>query len=77
METVVHGLENVIVYIDDLLIHSADHSQHLQLLDELLQRLALHKVEDQPAQVCIRKQGRRILGFPAHRRRSQTWGPTS
>ena len=45
METVVHGLENIIVYIDDLLVHSADHRHHLQLLDQLLKRLVLHNVK--------------------------------
>ena len=45
METVVHGLANVIVYIDDLLLHSTTHEQHLRQLDELLGRLALHRVK--------------------------------
>jgi len=33
METVVNGLANVIVYIDDLLIHSATHQEHITALD--------------------------------------------
>ena len=45
METVVHGLENVIVYIDDLLIHSTDHKTHLQQLNALLKRLVQHNVK--------------------------------
>ena len=32
-------LKNVIVYIDDLLIHSKTHEDHLVTLDEVLQRL--------------------------------------
>ncbi len=39
METVVNGLANVIVYIDDLLIHSDTHERHLQTLEQVLQRL--------------------------------------
>ncbi len=39
METVVNGLANVIVYIDDLLIHSATHQEHIIALDKVLQRL--------------------------------------
>ena len=35
METVVHGLQNVIVYIDNLLVHSSTHEEHLALLDQL------------------------------------------
>ena len=45
METVVHGLQNVIVYIDDLLVHSSMHEEHQALLDQLLQRLVQHNVK--------------------------------
>ena len=45
METVVHGLQNVIVYIDDLLLHSSTHDEHVLLLDLLLQRLVQHNVK--------------------------------
>ena len=36
METVVRGISNV---IDDLLVHSSDHEEHLKLLDQTLSRL--------------------------------------
>jgi hypothetical protein len=39
MEGVLRNLQNVIVYIDDLLIHSDTHERHLQILEQLLQRL--------------------------------------
>ena len=39
METVVQGLERVIVYIDDLLVHSTSHEQHRQDLKALFLRL--------------------------------------
>ena len=39
MEKIMDKLKNVIVYIDDLLIHSKTHDDHLVTLDEELQRL--------------------------------------
>ena len=39
MEKIMDKLANVIVYIDDLLIHSKSHENHLVTLDEVLQRL--------------------------------------
>jgi Reverse transcriptase (RNA-dependent DNA polymerase) len=45
MEAVVNGLTNVIVYIDDLLIHSATHQEHITALDNVLQRLVQHNIK--------------------------------
>jgi hypothetical protein len=45
METVVNGLANVIVYIDDLLVHSATHPEHITALDQVLQRLVQHRIK--------------------------------
>jgi hypothetical protein len=42
VEAVVAGLINIIVYIDDLLVHSKTHSQHRQQLQDLFQRLQAH-----------------------------------
>jgi hypothetical protein len=39
METAVAGLSNIIVYIDDLLLHSSQHPDHILQLDVL----GLHK----------------------------------
>jgi hypothetical protein len=39
MEGVLRNLQNIIVYIDDLLIHSDTHEWHLQTLKQVLQRL--------------------------------------
>jgi hypothetical protein len=44
METVVHNISNVIVYIDDLLVHSPSHDEHLATLNEVLQRLVTHNI---------------------------------
>jgi hypothetical protein len=45
METVVHNISNVIVYIDDLLVHSASHDEHLATLNDVLQRLVTHNTK--------------------------------
>jgi len=45
METVVNGLSNVIVYIDDLLVHSASHPEHLVALNQVLERLVQHNIK--------------------------------
>ena len=42
VEAVVKGIKNVIVYIDDLLIHSKTHKEHRQQLMEVLYRLQSH-----------------------------------
>jgi hypothetical protein len=42
VEAVVDKIRNVIVYIDDLIIHSKDHIGHLQTLDALFSRLQNH-----------------------------------
>jgi Retroviral aspartyl protease./Reverse transcriptase (RNA-dependent DNA polymerase). len=39
MEKFMRGIPNVIVYIDDLLIHSKNHEDHLVSLEKVLQRL--------------------------------------
>jgi len=42
VETALKGINNVIVYIDDLLIHSHSHQEHLKSLDQVFKRLAQH-----------------------------------
>ena len=42
VELVTKGLENIIVYIDDLLVHSKSHTDHLRQLAELFVRLEKH-----------------------------------
>ncbi len=39
MEGVLRNIQNVIVYIDDLLIHSNTHEKQLQILEKVLDRL--------------------------------------
>jgi hypothetical protein len=45
METVVHNNSNVILYIDDLIVHSASHEEHLATLGKNLQRLVQHNIK--------------------------------
>ena len=42
---VVRGIANMIVYIDDLLLHSEDHPTHLKLLDEALGHLIASRIK--------------------------------
>ena len=42
MEIVIHNLKNVLAYIDDLLLHTKDHKQHLEILKQLFARLRKH-----------------------------------
>jgi len=45
IELVMKGLSNVIVYIDDIIIHSSCHEEHLEKLDRVLTRLAKHNLK--------------------------------
>jgi len=45
METIVNGISNVIVYINDLLVHSATHEEHLAMLGQVLKCLVQHKIK--------------------------------
>ena len=39
MENILQGIPNVIVYLDDILLSSATESEHIQLVDQVLERL--------------------------------------
>jgi len=45
VEAVVQGLANIIVYIDDLIVHSSTHEEHLHSLDQLFERLQAHNLK--------------------------------
>ncbi len=45
METVVRGLNDTLVYIDDLLTHTDSHEKMLEALDRVFDRLKSHKVK--------------------------------
>ena len=63
METVVHGLQNVNVYIDDLLVHSSTHEEHLELLDQLLKWLVQHNVKINLSKCHFGSKNMAYLGF--------------
>ncbi len=44
VELVLIGISNVVVYIDDLIIHSLTHDQHLKSLDENFTGPAAHNL---------------------------------
>ena len=46
-------LQNIIVYIDDLLVHSKTHEEHLSELDEVLQSLTNNNVKINLANVIL------------------------
>jgi hypothetical protein len=39
MEGVLRNISNVIIYIDDLLVHTQTHEEHIHVLDKVLERL--------------------------------------
>ena len=45
MEKVLDGIQNIIVYIDDVIIHTATHQHHLQVLDQVLAKLKQHQLK--------------------------------
>ena len=42
MEIVIYNLKNVLAYIDNLLLHAKTHEQHLEILEQLFDRLRQH-----------------------------------
>jgi hypothetical protein len=42
MEKVMDGIQNVLIYIDDVIIHTQDHPTHLKTLELTLQKLNQH-----------------------------------
>jgi hypothetical protein len=45
METVLRNINNVLVYIDDMILHTATHEQHLQVLEKVFERLHQNHLE--------------------------------
>jgi hypothetical protein len=45
MEGVMRNILNVIVYIDDLLVHTTTHEEHLKVLEKVLERLDSHNLK--------------------------------
>jgi Reverse transcriptase (RNA-dependent DNA polymerase) len=45
MEGVLQSISNIIVYIDDLLIHTKMHEEHIKVLDQVLDQLQTHDLK--------------------------------
>jgi len=45
MEGVLRNISNVIVYIDDLLVHTQTHDDHLKILEQVLECLHTHNLK--------------------------------
>ena len=45
MESVMKDIDNVIVYIDDLLAHTNTYKEHLLQLDAIFTKLAIHRLK--------------------------------
>jgi hypothetical protein len=45
MEQVLRGLQNVLIYINDMLIHKDTHEKHLEALEQVLRRLHQHHLK--------------------------------
>ncbi len=63
METVVNGISNIIIYIDDLLVHSATHKEHLTTLNQVLSRLVQHNIKINLQKFVLGSKEVSYLGF--------------
>jgi len=63
VELVVKGINNVVVYIDDLIIHSKTHEEHLKRLDDVFTRLAAHNLRANLKKCVFGSSETSYLGF--------------
>ena len=63
VEAVVQGLKNVLVYIDDLLIHSHNHDQHRIQLQQLFNRFRAHGLKANLKKCIFGSKNVSYLGF--------------
>ena len=71
MEVVMRDLENVITYIDDCLVHSRTHADHVVHLEAAIKRLRLHGLKLNPDKCTIAVRQLQYLGHTL----SDTPGP--
>jgi Reverse transcriptase (RNA-dependent DNA polymerase) len=45
MDIILNRIANVMVYIDDLLVHSTSHKEHIETLYQVLKRLVQHNIK--------------------------------
>jgi hypothetical protein len=63
METVLLNIKNVLVYIDDLLIHTSNHKDHLQVLEKVFHRLEQNHLKVNLEKCVFGNQEVSYLGF--------------
>jgi hypothetical protein len=63
MEGVLQNLKNVIVYIDNLLVHSDTHNKHLQILAQVLDELCQNHLKINLEKCIFRIKEVSYLGF--------------
>jgi hypothetical protein len=63
MEGVLHDIQNVLVYIDDLLVHSITHEKHLEVLDQVLARLHKNHLKINLEKCMLENKEVSYLGF--------------
>jgi hypothetical protein len=63
MEGVLRNISNVIVYIDDLLVHTQTHEEHIQVLEKVLERLHTNNLKINLEKCFYRNKEVSYLGF--------------
>ncbi len=63
MEQVLRGLQNTLIYIDDVLIHTDTHKKHLEALEQVLMRLHQHHLKINLDKCLFGDQQVSYLGF--------------
>jgi len=63
MEQVLRGLQHILIYIDDVLIHTNTHEKHLEALEQVLMRLHQHHLKINLDKCLFGDQKVSYLGF--------------
>jgi len=63
METVLRNINNVLVYIDNVLLHTATHDEHLQVLKKVFERLHQNHLKVNLDKCVFRNREVSYLGF--------------
>jgi hypothetical protein len=63
MEQVLRGLQHILIYIDDVLIHTNTHEKHLEALEQVLMRLHQHHLKINLNKCLFGDQKVSYLGF--------------
>jgi hypothetical protein len=63
MEHVLEGTRNILIYIDDVIIHTANHDHHLEILGQTLSKLERHRLKINLDKCYFGNQKDAYLGF--------------